>query len=91
VDEAQQRIGELTGLAPISPDGTDWWGQMRAIPLLKDDGITAEALQTRLWNEYHIEIPVHDYGDLRLMRLSIQVYNSPADVDHLVDALAAIL
>jgi hypothetical protein len=29
VDEAQRRIGELTGLPPISPDGPGWWGQMR--------------------------------------------------------------
>ena len=91
VDEAQRRIGNLTGLAPISPDGPDWWGQMRAIPLPKRDGVTAEALQARLWDEYQIEIPVHEYGDYRLIRLSIQAYNSPADVDRLVSALAAIL
>jgi isopenicillin-N epimerase len=91
VDEAQRRIGDLTGLPPISPDGQDWWGQMRAIPLPKVAGVPAETIQARLWNEYQIEIPVHDYGTLRLMRLSIQAYNSPPDIDRLVSALAAIL
>jgi isopenicillin-N epimerase len=91
VDEAQRRISELTGLAPISADGPEWWGQMRAIPLPKSADVAAESLQERLWNDYQIEIPIHDYGDLRLLRLSIQAYNSPADVDHLVAALAAIL
>lgn len=91
VDEAQRRIGQLTGPAPISPDGPDWWGQMRAIPLPKSADVAAEALHERLWNDYQIEIPIHDYGDLRLMRLSIQACNSPADVDRFVSALAAIL
>jgi isopenicillin-N epimerase len=91
VDEAQRRIGALTGLPPVSPNGPDWWGQMRAIPLPKRDNIAAEALQARLWNEYQIEIPIHDFGDLRLLRLSIQAYNSPADVDSLIEALATIL
>jgi isopenicillin-N epimerase len=91
VDEAQQRIGKMTGLAPISPDEPGWWGQMRAIPLPKSESVTAEAFQARLWDDYQIEIPVHDYGDLRLMRLSIQAYNSPADIDRLVSALAAFL
>jgi isopenicillin-N epimerase len=91
VDEAQRRIGELTGLAPISPDGPDWWGQMRTIPLPKRDSVTALALQAQLWDEHQIEIPVHEYGELRLLRLSIQAYNSPANVDRLVSALPAIL
>ena len=64
---------------------------MRAIPLPRNDSVTVEALKARLWDEYQIEIPAHDYGDLRLMRLSIQAYNSPADVDRLVEALDAIL
>jgi isopenicillin-N epimerase len=64
---------------------------MRAIPLPKDDGLTAKALQARLWDEHQIEIPVNDFGDRRFMRLSIQAYNSPADADYLVRALSAIL
>jgi isopenicillin-N epimerase len=90
-DEAQRRISELTGLSSISPDGQEWWGQMRAIPLPKRDDLAAEALQARLWDEYQIEIPIHDFGDQRLLRLSIQAYNSPADVDQLISTLAAIL
>jgi isopenicillin-N epimerase len=90
-EEAQRRIGALTGLPAISPDEPDWWGQMRAIPLPVSDGVTAKALQARLWDEHQIEIPVNDFGDRRFMRLSIQAYNSPADVDRLVRALAALL
>jgi selenocysteine lyase/cysteine desulfurase len=33
---------------------------------------------------------VYDYGNQRFTRLSIQAYNSPSDVDRLVEALAAI-
>jgi isopenicillin-N epimerase len=89
-EEAQRRIGELTGLPAISPNGPDWWGQMRAIPLPKNDDVTAKALQARLWDEYQIEIPVYDYGDRRFTRLSIQAYNAPGDVDRLIRALATL-
>jgi isopenicillin-N epimerase len=91
VDEARQRIGELTGLPQLCPDRPNWRGQMRAIPPPRRDNITAEALQMRLWNDYQIEFPVHDFGDQRFLRLSIQAYNSLADVDQLVSALAVII
>lgn len=90
VASASQRIGALTGLAPISPETSEWWGQMRAIPIPRTS-TSREALQQRLWDEYQIEIPVTDWEDHRFVRISIQAYNTPRDVDRLVAALAAIL
>ncbi len=91
VDEAQRRIGQLTGLRQSPP--TDRIGGDRCVRSRCQRALTSRRRRsmTRLWNDYQIEIPIHDYGDLRLMRLSIQAYNSPADVDRFVSALAAIL
>ena len=87
---ASQRIGALTGLAPISPDTTDWWTQMRAIPLPRTE-TPAHEIQRRLWDDYQIEVPIIDWQDHRFVRVSIQAYNTPRDVDRLVAALATIL
>lgn len=87
---ASQRIGAMTGLSPISPETTDWYSQMRSIPVPRTSP-SSEALRQRLWDEYQIEIPVMDWGDHRFVRISIQAYNTPRDVDRLVTALADIL
>jgi isopenicillin-N epimerase len=87
---ASQRIGALTGLPPISPETTDWWGQMRSMPIPRTD-VAREELQRRLWDDYQIEVPIVDWQDHRFVRISIQAYNTPRDVDRLVDALTQIL
>lgn len=87
---ASQRIGALTGLAPISPETPDWYSQMRAIPIPRTD-ISREELQRRLWDDYQIEIPVVDWQDQRFVRISVQAYNTPADVDRLIAALTALI
>jgi isopenicillin-N epimerase len=87
---ASQRISEITGLPPISPETPNWWGQMRAIPLPRGTVTAAEVAQ-RLWQDYQIEIPMLDWQEHRFVRISIQAYNTPCDVERLVAALAEIL
>lgn len=87
---ASQRIGVLTGLPPISPETADWYSQMRAIPIPRTD-VPGSELQRRLWDEYQIEIPVVDWQNQRFVRISIQAYNAPGDVDRLLAALTTLL
>lgn len=84
---ARQQISALVGSDPISSDSPHWWGQMCAIPLPNGDAL---ALQQRLREEWNIEIPVTLWHNRRLIRISIQGYNSPADVEHLLNALTTI-
>ncbi len=85
---ARERIGAWTELPQICPDSTDWWGQMCTIPLPPGD---ARELHRRLWEEFRIEIPTMTWQNRRFIRVSIQAYNSPADVDHLLAALAELV
>jgi isopenicillin-N epimerase len=64
-------------------------GSMAAVPL--PDG-PAEALQTLLFEQFHIEIPVIPWSGRwqRLIRLSAQLYNSPTDYQILADALRVL-
>jgi isopenicillin-N epimerase len=86
--EARRRIARLTGLPGICPDSTAWYAQMAAFPLPACDGTK---LQRQLYDEYRIEVPIIEWNGRQLVRVSIQGYNTPADVDVLVAALGKLL
>ena len=48
-------------------------------------------LKDRLWDDYKIEIPVSSRNDRTFVRVSIQAYNRPEDVDRLLEALTVLL
>ena len=88
---ARERIGALTGLSPMCPDGAEWWTQMCAIPLPASRPATGEELRARLWEDYRVEVPITDWQGWRFVRVSIQAYNTERDVERLVAALSELL
>jgi len=86
--EARQRIGEMVGLEPICPDSPEWFMQMATIPLPTCD---AEELKRRLYDEFQVEVPITTWGRRQFARVSVQGYNTEADLNALVDALARLL
>jgi isopenicillin-N epimerase len=88
LQEARRRIEELTGLPPICPDSPEWYAQMAAFPLPTCD---AAGLQRRLYDEYRVEVPLIEWNGRQLVRVSVQGYNTPEDVEALVGALRALL
>jgi isopenicillin-N epimerase len=88
LQEARQRIQELTGLPPICPDSPEWYAQMAAFPLPACDGVT---LQRRLYDEYRVEVPIIEWGGRQFVRVSVQGYNTAEDVEALVRALGDLL
>ncbi|HEU5227800.1 MAG TPA: aminotransferase class V-fold PLP-dependent enzyme [Ktedonobacteraceae bacterium] len=84
---ARQQLTTLLGSEPMCPDSPHWWGQMCAV-LLPDDA--PSTLQQRLREEWNVEIPIHTWNNRQLLRLSLQGYNGPADVERLLEAMKAI-
>ncbi len=87
--ETQRRIQELTGIPPLNGDDTSLFAQMAASPL--PDGLNPDALKTRLYNQYKIEVPLVKWGERNLIRYSYQAYNSLDDMEKLIAALTEIL
>ena len=85
--EARERIAALTNLPQIAPDSPEWWVQMCTCPLPLTD---AARLKEHLWNDYQIEIPVSSRNSQTFVRVSIQAYNRPEDIDRLLEALTAL-
>jgi isopenicillin-N epimerase len=88
---AQVEICNLTGLSPLhaSRQTETWFGQMTAAPLPANTDIAV--LKTRLYDEYSIEVPLVSWNNHKLIRVSVQGYNTKKDIDQLVHALSLLL
>lgn len=96
--ETRNRINALTGLPALSPEFNGgppsetqspyWFGQLVAAQLPKT--VDLSVLKSRLYDEFQIEVPVHPFNDLNLIRVSFQGYNTQADADALVKALSML-
>lgn len=84
--ETRQKIDQLTGLEPVCTE--DWLGQMFAARL---PPVEIQNLKERLYAEHRIEVPIMEWQGQPFIRVSIQAYNTPEDVDALMEGLAALL
>lgn len=84
--ETWERIHRLTKMNPLHPDPEIWFAQMCIASLPADTDIVA--LKARLYDEFRVEIPLIDWHGNKLIRLSVQGYNSRRDMDVLIDALS---
>jgi isopenicillin-N epimerase len=82
--EAETRIRQLTGLPSLYPDDA-WFGQFVAVPLPASTDV--KTFKSWLYEEHRIEVPIIDWQGRKFVRVSIQGYNAPRDVDALVRAL----
>ena len=87
VREARTRAAELTGLEPVCPDDGRWLAQMVTMPM---PPCHPARLKQALLERHAIEIPVIRWRDRTFVRLSVQAYNTDADVEALLAALATL-
>jgi isopenicillin-N epimerase len=83
-DEAERRLGELR-LRRIPGEPAPF---MRAFALPPGD---SDELWQRLYGDYRVEVPVYEWENRRILRVSIGPYNDESDVDRLASALERIL
>lgn len=87
--ETRERINSLTGLTSIHNEDDHWWGQMDVARL--PASVDIETLKTRLYNDFRVEVPLTEWNGLKLIRVSIQGYNTRSDADALLNALQKLL
>jgi isopenicillin-N epimerase len=85
---SREEISALTGLAPIQPDSPDWYAQMVSLRL---PPCNERRLQQALYDRFRIEVPVLRWHDAPLIRVSVQGYNTRADIEALVRGLSKLL
>lgn len=65
-----------------------WYMQMFTAPLPPCDPVS---LKRRLYDEFGIEVPIMLWQNRPYLRVSIQAYNTLADVERLMEALVRLL
>jgi isopenicillin-N epimerase len=92
---ARDRLCAGLGVSPPAPEAMI--GSLAAVPLPPGFPPAAgpgerDPLQTALFERFGIEVPVFAWPALsaRILRISAQLYNGPADYERLVQALAAL-
>jgi isopenicillin-N epimerase len=88
LSEALQRINELTGLPSLYSTDAGFY-QMAVVMLPKE--ANSVILKQRLLDEFRVEVPIIEWEQRKLMRISIQGYNSSSDIETLVNALDKLL
>ena len=83
------RIAAITGLPPAYPHDAGFYHQMAMAPIPQQTDLPA--FKQRLYDRYAIEIPCNAWQGRHAIRISVQGYNTAADLDALVDALATEL
>jgi isopenicillin-N epimerase len=86
---AISEICELTGLAPLYPLDSDLYSQMAIAPLPAETDLVV--LKSRLYDEFRVEVPLIEWQDRKFVRVSVQAYNTQADIDALLAGLQALL
>lgn len=89
---ARRLLLAVLGTTPIAPE--EMLGSLASVRLLPVNapfppGHGADPLQAWLWREHHVEVPVMNLGDARLLRVSPQIHNSLAQYEHLAALLRA--
>jgi len=79
----RQEMARRTGLAPLATS-PDWHAQMITVPLPPCD---LDALRHGLYDQRHIELPLTRWRDRPGLRVSVQGYVTPSDLEALLGAL----
>jgi isopenicillin-N epimerase len=88
VQRALLGLQQLTGLPSLYPDDS-WFVQMAAALLPAHTDILR--FKSRLYDEHRVEVPILDWNGTRLMRVSLQGYNTAEDVERLLAAVSNLI
>jgi isopenicillin-N epimerase len=87
--DALRQICQLTGLTPLHSGADHWFRQMIVAPLPMNTDI--HVIKERLHDVYRIEVPLIDWNGNKLIRVSVQGYNTGHDIDQLCRALSLLI
>jgi isopenicillin-N epimerase len=86
--DSEACICALTGL-PSLYSSDNWFVQMFSARLPVETDIVA--LKSRLYEEFRVEVPLIEWNSNKLIRVSVQGYNTQQDLKRLLEALGSVL
>ncbi len=89
LSSAIQRVCELVHMEPLYPPDSYLYHQMVIAPL--PPATDVPTLKARLYAEHRVEVPLTEWNGRKFVRISVQAYNTQADLDALYHGLKTIL
>lgn len=89
LEEGVQQINELTGMKSVYSCKSKLFVQMAIVSLPLMNNLLD--FQTQLHRQFNIEIPCIQWHDQQYLRISVQGYNTHADIDALINALKILI
>lgn len=86
---ALSQLSAMTSLSPLSPLPSQLIHQMGSAILPPE--LDIRMIKQKLYQEFSIEVPLLEWEGLKLIRISVQGYNTPEDIDRLLQALKACI
>jgi len=86
---AVQQICDITGLESPYGGSNQFFHQMAIAPLPNIRDLLV--LKAHLYEEYRVEVPFIEWQGRHFVRVSVQGYNTAADIDALLEALKMLL
>ncbi len=84
--QTRKQLSEMTGLPFVAPESC--FSQMFVARL---PAVDVNALKSRLYDEYRVEVPIIQWNNQYFVRVSVQAYNTPDDMEQLMSALSELL
>jgi isopenicillin-N epimerase len=85
--ETQERVEAMTGLPPLNAGSS----RLQMVTVRMPEDVDLGRLKSRLYDEYHIEVPTIAWNGGKYLRVSYQGYNTRKDMERLLAALKEIL
>ena len=82
--ETRDRVYDIIKTEPICPNNDEWLGQMSSIIINIENGLEFKWM---LLDKYKIEMPIYQWKDKILFRISFNAYNDEKDADRLIEVL----
>ncbi len=82
--ETRDRVYDINKTEPICPNNDEWLGQMSSIIINLENRLEFKWM---LLDKYKIEMPVYQWKDKILFRISFNAYNDEKDANRLIEDL----
>jgi isopenicillin-N epimerase len=82
--ETRDRVYDIIKTEPICPNNDEWLGQMSSIIINLENRLEFKWM---LLDKYKIEMPVYQWKDKILFRISFNAYNDEKDANRLIEVL----
>ncbi len=86
---AHKILLDITEQSPFYAPASNWYRQMVSVRLPKN--INPQQLQEQLRKEHHIEVVGLEWEGQPILRISVQAYNTPEDINKLISTFKSIL